>query len=113
MNNQSVNLNVTSNNFKYTQTLYKTCQTVKQYINELIIKFNQWIRPNSKHYKQDEPLKHRILLELIDKKCLCKFYEIKDVQDEARIKSISNAASSWLDAVSNNVYGQKHSSLAD
>ena len=107
-----VNSMVNVNDFKYKQSLYKSHQKINQYIDHLLNKFNEWIGPELKYFKQDEPPKHKVLLELIDKKYLCKYYQIADDYDKARIKSISsNGASSWLDTVPNNLYGQKYSNL--
>ena len=47
-------------------------------INELSDEFNAWIGLNMRYYRQEEPPKHRILLQLFDKKYLCLLYEIAD-----------------------------------
>lgn len=56
--------------------------------------------------------KHKVLLDLIDKKYVNDFYAIGTKEDKARIKSISsNGVSTWLDAVPNNIYGQQFSNM--
>ena len=104
LENNRMNINIDPEILKYNQSLIRSQQRYNQYINELIDKFNGWIGPNLRYIKQEIQPKHKYLLEMIDKMYLGKFYEIADDEDKARIKSISsNGASSWIDAVPNNI----------
>ena len=109
---EKCDINVDVDDLKYTKCIWKSQQKLNHYIDQLIEGFNNWIGPNLKYYKQCDEPKHKVLLDLIDKKYLNDFYKIATKEDKARIKSISsNGASSWLDVVPNNMYGQQFSNM--
>ena len=93
---------------KYKQIYWDKVKRINEYIDGLYDKLNNFIGPQLIQ-KRNDNIKHKQILELIDKKYLCLFYDNSSIEDQARMKSIScNGASSWLTVVPNNKYGVKY-----
>ena len=79
-----------------------------QYLDKMIREFNNYLEPDL-CYIHNENVKHKDLLELIDKKLLLDYYKIATKRDIARIKSLAvNGATSWMDIMPNNIYGVEY-----
>jgi hypothetical protein len=120
-NNQQNNINnrtENNNNIKkkLTTTLYDTyyklAETKRSHeLHKMINIFNEFINPEF-HFDEYSYQTHRQLLEIIDKKLLCEYYNVATLQDKSRIKALSiNGATSWLTIPPNNIYGMEFSNM--